>query len=137
TGNEDNDGILILDKPAKPGTPLTEVYDLDDYIIDVENKMFTHRPDCFGILGVAREIAGIQHIKFESPSWYAQPLDVLKQGDKQLKLEVKNEIPDLVPRFMAVAMSGVKVTKSPITMQSYLSRVGIKPINNVVDITNF
>ncbi len=135
--NEDHDGILILDKPTKPGTPLAKVYDLDDYIIDVENKMFTHRPDCFGILGLAREIAGIQNVKFESPDWYSQPLDVLKQGDTRLKLEVKNDIPKLVPRFMAVPMSGVKITKSPIAMQSYLSRVGIKPINNVVDITNF
>lgn len=135
--NDDHDGILIIDKPAKPGTPLAKVYDLDDYIIDIENKMFTHRPDCFGILGVAREIAGIQHVKFESPEWYSQPLNVLKQGDKKLKLEVKNEISKLVPRFMAMPMSGVKVTKSPIAMQSYLYRVGIKPINNVVDITNF
>ncbi len=135
--NEDHDGILILDKPTKPGTPLAKVYDLDDYIIEVENKMFTHRPDCFGILGLAREIAGIQQVKFESPEWYSQPLDVLKQGDKKLKLEVKNDIPKLVPRFMAVPMSSVKITKSPIAMQSYLSRVGIKPINNVVDITNF
>ncbi len=135
--NDDHDGILILDKPAKPGTPLADVYDLDDYIIEVENKMFTHRPDCFGILGVAREIAGISQVKFTSPDWYAQGFDKLKKGDTALKLTVKNDIPKLVPRFMAVPMSGVKVTKSPITMQSYLTRVGIKSINNVVDITNF
>lgn len=135
--NDDHDGILILDKPAKPGTPLAKVYDLDDYIIDIENKMFTHRPDCFGILGVAREIAGINHHKFDSPEWYAQPLDILKQGDERIKLTVKNSIPKLVPRFMAVPISGIKVTKSPVVMQSYLSRLGVKPINNVVDITNF
>src|SRR5690606_38818847 len=93
--------------------------------------------DCFGILGVAREIAGIQHVKFDSPQWYSQGFDKLKKGDTTLKLTVKNDIPKLVPRFMAVPLSGVKVTKSPIVMQSYLSRVGIKPINNVVDITNF
>lgn len=135
--NDDHGGILILDKPAKPGTPLAKVYDLDDYIIDIENKMFTHRPDCFGILGVAREIAGINHHKFDSPEWYAQPLDILKQGEEQIKLTVKNSIPKLVPRFMAVPISGIKVTKSPVVMQSYLNRLGVKPINNVVDITNF
>lgn len=135
--NDDHEGILILDKPAKPGTLLAEVYDLDDYIIEVENKMFTHRPDLFGMLGLAREIAGIQHVKFNSPEWYSQGFDKLKKGDKTLKLEVKNNIPKLVPRFMAVPMSGVKIGKSPIAMQSYLTRVGIKPINNVVDITNF
>ena len=135
--NDDHEGILILDKPAKPGTPLTEVYDLDDVIVDVENKMFTHRPDCFGMLGVAREIAGIQHIKFTSPEWYQKVQDDFKKASTPLKLTVNNELPDLVPRFMAVPMSNVEVKPSPIVMQSYLTRLGVKPINNVVDVTNF
>lgn len=136
--NDDHDGILVIDKPCDPGTPLAEVYKLDDYIIDVENKMFTHRPDCFGQLGVAREIAGIQDIKFTSPDWYLDILDKLKvSGKNRLSLEVQNTLPDLVPRFMAVPIANVKVQKSPIMIQSFLSRVGIKPINNIVDITNF
>lgn len=136
--NEDHEGILIVDKPCNPGDALADVYKLDDYIIDIENKMFTHRPDCFGQLGVAREIAGIQGLKFTSPDWYLDVLDKLVLGGgKRLKLTVKNELPDLVPRFMAVPMSGVAVGKSPIMIQSFLSRTGIKPINNLVDITNF
>lgn len=136
--NDDHDGILILDKPAEAGTSFKEVYKLDDYIIDIENKMFTHRPDCFGILGVAREIAGIQNIKFESPDWYLKPLDAFKvTAEQKLELTVKNKLPELVPRFMAVPMSGVTVTKSPVMVQSFLSRVGIKPVNNIVDSTNF
>ena len=67
---DDHDGIIVLDQEAKPGTPITEVFWLDDYVIDIENKMFTHRPDCFGILGVAREVAGIQGMQFTSPDWY-------------------------------------------------------------------
>ena len=51
--NNDHSGILILDKPAKPGELFADIYQLNDYIIDVENKMFTHRPDCFGQLGMA------------------------------------------------------------------------------------
>ncbi len=136
--NDDHEGILILDKPADPGELFKDVYKLDDYIIDIENKMFTHRPDCFGQLGVAREIAGIQNHKFKSPEWYLESLDAFKiTADKKLLLEVKNELADLVPRFMAVPMSGVTVSKSPVMIQSFLSRVGIKPINNIVDITNF
>jgi phenylalanyl-tRNA synthetase beta chain len=135
--NDDHSGILVIDKPAEPGTYLADVYGLNDVIIDIENKMFTHRPDCFGILGVAREIAGIQNIAFTSPDWYKQALEIIKPDNQQLKLEVKNELPELVPRFMAVAMSNVVVGPSPIQMQSYLQRVGIKPINNIVDITNF
>lgn len=136
--NEDHDGILIIDKPCSPGDAFADVYKLDDYIIDIENKMFTHRPDCFGQLGVAREIAGIQGIKFTSPDWYLDLLDKLTvNADTKLKLTVENKLPELVPRFTAVPMSGIKVAKSPVMIQSFLSRVGIKPINNVVDITNF
>ncbi len=135
--NDDHDVILEIDKNAEPGTPLADVYGLKDYIIDIENKMFTHRPDCFGILGVAREIAGIQHKEFTSPDWYKKALDIFDVKGEHLKLDVKNEVPELVPRFMMLPISGVSVKSSPITMQSYLSRVGIKPINNVVDVTNF
>lgn len=136
--NEDHNGILEIDVEAQTGQAFAEVYKLNDYIIDIENKMFTHRPDCFGQLGVAREIAGILGHKFTSPDWYLQPLkDVVEKSSETLPLEVRNEIPELVPRFMAVAMSGVEVKPSPIWIQSYLSRVGIRPINNVVDITNY
>lgn len=136
--NNDHEGILIVDKSCNPGDKLADVYKLDDYIIDVENKMFTHRPDCFGQLGVAREIAGIQGIKFESPDWYLDVLDKFSTKSKtKLKLKMINNLPDLVPRFMAVAIANIKVQKSPIMIQSFLSRVGIKPINNIVDITNF
>ena len=135
---DDHDGILVIDKPAKPGSSFAELYELNDYIIDIENKMFTHRPDCFGILGVAREIAGIQGLQFKSPEWYLKSLSLkVGKNQKTVPLKVKNGIPKLVPRFVAVALSDVKVKKSPVIMQSYLSRLGIKPINNVVDITNF
>ncbi|MCA9342645.1 phenylalanine--tRNA ligase subunit beta, partial [Candidatus Saccharibacteria bacterium] len=136
--NDSHDGILILDKPCENGTPILEVYKLDDYIIDVENKMFTHRPDCFGQLGVAREIAGIQGIEFKSPEWYREALDAFKQtSDKKLEVIVDNKLPELVPRFTAIAMSDIQIMKSPIMIQSFLRRVGVKPINNIVDITNF
>ena len=134
---DDHAGIVVLPDDFKPGTPLTEAYDLSDYIIDIENKMFTHRPDLFGILGIAREIAGIQNIPFASPTWYTQtPSQVSVQG-LELPLAIKNELPELVPRFMAVAMSNVTVKPSPLQLQTYLFKLGIRPINNVVDITNF
>lgn len=118
-----------------PGMSLTELYKLDDYIIDIENKMFTHRPDLFGIRGVAREIAGITGQKFKTVSWdrYVKPL--LKA--EELPLSVINELPELVPRFMAQVIKGVNVQPSDPISQSYLSRVGIRPINNIVDVTNF
>ena len=118
-----------------PGTEFKNLYGLDDVIIDIENKMFTHRPDCFGMLGVAREIAGVQSQEFVSPDWYKESLSVDKAGDLPLKVGV--ECPELVPRFMAVTLSNVKVGPSPIWLQSFLTRLGAKSINNIVDMTNY
>ncbi len=134
---DDHNGIAELDIEAEPGTDFAELYELNDYIIDIENKMFTHRPDCFGILGVAREIAGITGKAFESPDWYRAPLERIKPGSTVLPLIVKNDITTLVPRFMAVALADVTIKPSPLIIQTYLSRVGIRPINNIVDVTNY
>lgn len=134
---DDHSGIVEIDIDADPGTDFADLYELNDYIIDIENKMFTHRPDCFGILGVAREIAGIQHKAFVSPDWYKKALDRIKPGGTKLELTVKNEISQLVPRFMAVAMDNASVKQSPLIIQTYLSRVGLRPINAVVDVTNY
>lgn len=134
----DHSGILELDGETKPGEDFAKAYRLDDHVIDIENKMFTHRPDLFGELGVAREIAGIMGQQFTSPDWYKAPRqNVLAKSDAQLTLEVRNELPALVPRFMAVALSDITIKSSPTELRSYLTRVGIRPINNVVDITNY
>ncbi|RKW00602.1 MAG: phenylalanine--tRNA ligase subunit beta, partial [Candidatus Saccharimonas sp.] len=105
------------------------------YVLDIENKMFTHRPDCFGQLGVAREIAGILHQPFTSPTWYNLE-QVFGDGDS-VPLAVSNDIPQLVPRFMAVAIRGVQVAPSPLWLQCQLVAMGAKPINNIVDATNY
>ena len=134
---DDHTGILIIDEPAKPGQPFAEVYKLDDFIIDIENKMFTHRPDCFGMLGIARELAGIQGMVFRSPTWYlGNKTTGNHRTDAQL-LGAKNEIPKLVPRFMLQIVKNVKIAPSSMDIQSYLARLGIRPINNIVDITNY
>lgn len=134
---DDHAGILEIDVEVAPGSSFAETYELNDYIIDIENKMFTHRPDCFGMLGVAREVAGISNATFISPDWYLRSLDRIKPGHTRLPLTVRNEAGSLVPRFMAVAMADVTVRPSPIIIQTYLSRVGLRPINNIVDVTNY
>lgn len=135
---EDHSGVMQLDKSnAKPGGDFAELYKLNDYIIDIENKMFTHRPDCFGALGVAREIAGVLHKPFKSPDWYVPSPELPKIETDMLPLEVKNGLPELVPRFTAVAIRDVKVGPSPTWLQVALAKVGQKSINNIVDLTNF
>lgn len=134
---DEHSGILVIDEPAKPGQPFAEVYGLNDYIIDIENKMFTHRPDCFGMLGVARELAGIQGMVFRSPKWYLGDKKTINHKTDAKLLLVKNEVPKLAPRFMMQLVKNVKIQPSSIKIQSYLARVGVRPINNVVDITNY
>jgi len=135
---DDHEGILVIDEPAKPGQAFAEVYRLDDYIIDIENKMFTHRPDLFGMLGIAREVAGIQQHNFKSPDWYSEHISLRNDGRSNgLELSVNNDVHKLVPRFCALAIKDVKVGRSPVWLQVRLSLAGIRPINNIVDITNF
>ncbi|HEU5187152.1 MAG TPA: phenylalanine--tRNA ligase subunit beta [Candidatus Saccharimonadales bacterium] len=134
--NDDHEGVLKLDTQEPAGTFFADAYNLDDVIINIENKMFTHRPDCFGSLGIVREIAGIQGLPFTSPDWYVPAPELPQAEHPKLKLTVENTIADLVPRYMAVALE-VTVGPSPLWLQSSLRRLGIRSINNVVDITNY
>jgi phenylalanine--tRNA ligase, beta subunit len=138
----DHEGIVEIkehDVPAgvelAAGASFAEMFGLDDYILDIENKMFTHRPDCFGQLGVAREIAGIFHQQFTSPDWYKSVQQFT--GAEGLDLTVINDAPELVPRFMAVAIRDITVQPSPLWLQCQLVAMGGKPINNIVDATNY
>ena len=151
---DDHNGILEID-PSEwtpsgveivPGIKFAPVYGLDDTIIDIENKMFTHRPDCFGQLGVAREISAILKglpkqgedvgdQRFVNPDWYWSIPDFATV--EALPLTIFNDVPEKVPRFMAVALKGITVAPSPLWLRAELVRMGSKPINNVVDVTNY
>ncbi|MGI0135423.1 MAG: hypothetical protein ACREBW_10765, partial [Candidatus Micrarchaeaceae archaeon] len=105
---ENHDGILEVDGDVAPGTRFAEQFGLaEDRILDIENKMFTHRPDCFGYLGVAREIAGIQHMAYKSPKWYQQHPVFPAIETEELPLEVQNGMSHEVPRFTAIAIRDV------------------------------
>ena len=138
----DHEGIVEIKKHDVPagveftaGASFAKTFGLDDYVLDIENKMFTHRPDCFGQLGVAREIAGIFHQQFTSPDWYKEEQKFA--GGEGLELEVFNDASELVPRFMAVAIKDIEVKPSPLWLQCQLVAMGGKPINNIVDATNY
>ena len=138
----DHEGIVeIHERDVPAGVELTagagfaEMFGLDDCVLDIENKMFTHRPDCFGQLGVAREIAGIFHQQFTSPEWYKSEQQFAEA--EGLELTVTNDAPELVPRFMAVEIRNVTVQPSPLWLQCQLVAMGGKPINNIVDATNY
>ena len=135
---DNHEGILEIEDDHVAGEDFAKAFGLEnDSVIDIENKMFTHRPDCFGLLGVAREIAGINRVKFISPDWYTLNPKMPTEQTNELPITVINELPELVPRFTAIAISGVKVKPSPVWLQVELAKVGLRPINNLVDLTNW
>ena len=139
--SNNHDGILELTNKdfanlPTPGTPFVDLFGLNDVILDLENKMFTHRPDCFGHIGVAREFAGICGQAFKSPEWYLNKV-ILPEPKDVLELNIQNQALEVVPRFMMQAISNVGVGPSPLWLQAFLARIGQKSVNNIVDITNY
>jgi phenylalanyl-tRNA synthetase beta chain len=135
---DEHEGILELDTNIAPGASFAKAYELDDYLIDIENKSLTHRPDCFGVIGIAREIANIQGRPFKTPEWLTNLLlnDVEQTNDVELNVAIDDA--ELSSRYLAVVMSGAdSKRKSPLQIQTYLARVGVRPINAVVDVTNY
>lgn len=138
--SDEHEGILAVDSNIKPGTMLAEYLNLDDYLLDIENKSLTHRPDCFGVVGFAREVAAIQGQAFKTPEWLINREIVNQNIEVDKKVDIKVMIDDiqLSARYLAVVMSGAdSVRKSPMEVQTMLSRIGIRSINAVVDVTNY
>ena len=124
--------ILDLgDLKVSAGTPLAEALGLDDVVYDIDNKSMTHRSDLWGHYGIAREVSAFYKQKLKK---YEPPK--IKKG-KDLRIDITIEDKELCPRYMAVALNNIKVAPSPFWMQKRLLSVGLRPINNIVDITNY
>ena len=136
---DEHEGILELDDGLQAGASFAQSLELNDYLLDIENKSLTHRPDCFGVIGFAREVAAIQGKQFHTPEWLAQT--ELDYGEKQGDIAVPTVMIDdsgLSHRYQAVVLSeGDGGAVSPLWVQSYLARVGVRPINAIVDVTNY
>ncbi len=116
---------------AKSGTPMAQALGLHDAILEIDNKSLSNRPDLWGHHGIAREVAVLfnKHLK-------EYKIEKIKPG-KEIKISVNIQDKKLCPRYMAVAISGIKVEESPQWLKKSLSAVGLRSINNIVDITNF
>lgn len=132
-----HEGVMKLPVDAIPGTPFAEYYSLNDFAVNIENKALTNRGDLFGIVGMARELAAITGVKFESPAWYKNQKKSIKPENTCLQLEVVNDAEALCPRYTAVAMDSIVNRESPVWLKSALIRLDIKPTNSIVDITNY
>ena len=137
---DDHDGIAELDQTMAAGTSFAEAYLLNDYLLDIENKSLTHRPDCFGIIGFAREVAAITGQTFVTPEWLAELVpDVVVAKDASDLPKISAHVEgDVSARYQLVALQNIDATKkSTFAMQTWLARIGTRPIGAVVDITNY
>ena len=137
---DDHNGIVELEDDRKAGESFASAYELNDHLLDIENKSLTHRPDTFGIIGFAREVAGIMGRQFTTPQ--AMTLDGVTWPEKKGDLDapkVTIDDPELSSRYQAVVLSNVncKVALSPLEVQTYLARIGVRPHSAVVDVTNY
>ena len=126
------DGIFVLDEDCKPGDDIKPVIGLDDHVVEFE--ITPNRPDCLSVIGLAREAAAT----FNAPLNLHQP--VVKGGaDGSLVelLDVETPASDLCPRYTARMVRNVKIAPSPKWMRERLRAMGVRPINNIVDITNY
>jgi phenylalanyl-tRNA synthetase beta chain len=133
----DHTKVLVLESDATVGDQFIDYYDLNDVVIDIENKALTNRGDLFGILGLARELSAAQGKPFVSPQWYADESREIQIDNDELTLEINNLASSICPRYIGVALDNIKVGESPVWLKSVLLKSGIRPINNVVDITNY
>ena len=124
-------GIMILPEDTAPGKPLADALGLSDWLLEVE--ITPNRGDCLSVLGVARELASITGEKVVLPD-----VSFPEEGEPiadLVRIDVSD--PDLCPRYTARAVSGVIIAPSPDWMRRRLTLCGIRPINNVVDVTNY
>ena len=121
----------LSDFDAPAGTPLADALDLNDIILEIDNKSMTNRPDLWGHYGIARELAALYHL----------PMKTFPHFDRNVEntagFHVTVEDTERCPRYLSAQIEGLSVKPAPYQMQSRIWRVGMRPINALVDITNY
>jgi len=129
-------GVMVLDEMSldaefAPGTPLADVLPISTDVIELE--ITPNRPDCLGVYGVARELHAATGAALEAEPW----AEDLGSAGAVEGASVRVECPDLCPRFTARVFENVTIAPSPLWLKARLTAAGQRPINNVVDITNY
>lgn len=134
---ESHDGILVLQQDTPVGMPAAEYFDLaDDYIIEI--GLTPNRADAMGHIGVARDL--IAYLNYHRRAGLKLNLPELKKIEvksQDLQHTITIEEPELCPKYFGISLKNVKIDASPAWMQKRLRAVGLSPINNVVDCTNY
>lgn len=128
---EQKEGILVLPEDTVLGTPITEIMGLDDYILELD--LTPNRSDCLSVLNIAQEIGALlgKEVRLPQPEFTADNDDV-----NQL-MTVEIAAPELCHRYAGKMIRGVKIQPSPFWLQHRLQCAGMRPINNIVDVTNY
>jgi phenylalanyl-tRNA synthetase beta chain len=132
---EDTGGLLLL--PGRPvtGTPINDVLPPGDTVFDIE--ITPNRPDCLSHLGIARELSAWFRLGFQYPPIPPAGTGAAAAGPSLLPGGIRVDAPDDCPLYTAQAIAGVRVAPSPPWLQERLRAVGLRPINNIVDIGNY
>lgn len=131
-----HDGIIVLPAEAIPGTPASEYYNIkSDYLIEAD--ITPNRVDAASHFGVARDLAAYFSIVDPSVQLSKPSVDDFKVQNTSLTIPVSIENPEACPRYSAVTISNVTVGESPDWLKNALTTIGLRPINNVVDCTNY
>jgi len=133
-----DDGILVLDPSVEPGADVREVLGFDDFVIDFE--ITTNRPDCLGVLGLAREAAATMGTAFKAPAALSEGYKRGNGGAGESGADLPHVTilnNELCCRYTARMVTGVEVKSSPEWMKKRLRNSGVRPINNIVDVTNY
>ncbi len=125
-----SDPDLAAEAPA-PGTPIATALHLDDSVVEFE--ITPNRPDCLSIIGLAREVAAT----YDRPLWLHTPPRTEGTGEMESLVHIDDEAPALCPRYTARLVRNVKIAPSPLWLRERLRAGGVRPINNIVDITNY
>ena len=128
---EDHSGLLVLGADLESGTPFVKVWGEPEVVIELE--VTPNRPDCLSMIGVAREMALLYGTKLKLPT--SEIVETSESVDAEITAKV--DAPEKCPRYTARVLKGAKIAPSPDWMQKRLEAAGIRPINNVVDITNY
>ncbi len=134
---ESHDGILVLPNDVEVGTPAATYFELeDDY--EIEIGLTPNRADAMGHVGVARDLVAFLNVHEKANLSLKMPsVDAFKVDSNDLKVDVSVENTDACPRYMGTTIKGVKIDASPAWLQKRLRAIGLSPINNVVDATNY
>ncbi|MFW6080281.1 MAG: phenylalanine--tRNA ligase subunit beta [Desulfosalsimonas sp.] len=128
---DDASGLMRLDPDAAPGTPIKEALGIEDTVFEI--GLTPNRPDCLSHIGVAREIAALRAKPLKIPE--TPPAQTGGRASELTSVSIEN--PRLCPRYSAQLVFDIRVGPSPAWLQQRLRSVGLKPINNIADITNF